>query len=101
MPWCASCRLSLLRCGSKIMPNTAHYSRSGILTGSRQPIWPCSMRAADLGARRVAVWGLGREGRAAIKFLRRHHPDLPLLLLDDAADAVVPDIAGANVTVAF
>jgi UDP-N-acetylmuramoylalanine--D-glutamate ligase len=45
------------------------------------------MGVADLGSRRVAVWGLGREGRAAIKFLREHHPRLPLLLLDDAADA--------------
>src|SRR5260370_8885215 len=44
------------------------------------------VRGADLGSRRVAVWGLGREGRAAIKFLREHHPRLPLLLVDGAAD---------------
>jgi UDP-N-acetylmuramoyl-L-alanine---L-glutamate ligase len=44
------------------------------------------MRAADLGAKRVAIWGLGREGRAAIQLLRRHHPDLPLVLFDDAQD---------------
>lgn len=44
------------------------------------------MRAADLAAKRVAIWGLGREGRAAIRLLRRHHPHLPLLLLDDAED---------------
>jgi UDP-N-acetylmuramoyl-L-alanine---L-glutamate ligase len=42
------------------------------------------MRVADLGSRRVAVWGLGREGRAAIAFLRRHHPNLPLWVLNDA-----------------
>ncbi len=48
------------------------------------------MRAADLGAMRVAIWGLGREGRAAIRFLRAHHPNLPLLVLDDAADAAPP-----------
>ncbi len=52
--------------------------------------WPCSMRAAELGAARVAIWGLGREGRAAIKFLRARHPKLPLLLLDDAEDAEAP-----------
>jgi UDP-N-acetylmuramoylalanine--D-glutamate ligase len=53
------------------------------------------MRAADLAGRRVAVWGLGREGRAAIGFLRRRHPDLPLTLLDEAADAQPPEgIAG-------
>ena len=48
------------------------------------------MRAAELGASRVAIWGLGREGRAAIRFLRARHPKLPLLLLDDAADAEAP-----------
>ena len=48
------------------------------------------MRAAELGAARVAIWGLGREGRAAIGFLRERHPKLPLLLLDDAADAEAP-----------
>jgi UDP-N-acetylmuramoyl-L-alanine---L-glutamate ligase len=48
------------------------------------------MRAAELGAARVAIWGLGREGQAAIRFLRARHPELPLLLLDDAADAQAP-----------
>ncbi|HEY3911931.1 MAG TPA: UDP-N-acetylmuramoyl-L-alanine--D-glutamate ligase [Stellaceae bacterium] len=48
------------------------------------------MRAADLGAARVAIWGLGREGRAAIGWLRARHPNLPLLLLDDAEDASAP-----------
>jgi UDP-N-acetylmuramoyl-L-alanine---L-glutamate ligase len=43
------------------------------------------MRAADIGTQRVAVWGLGREGRAAIAFLRQRHPSLPLLVLDDKA----------------
>jgi len=58
------------------------------------------MRVADLGSRRVAVWGLGREGRAAVGFLRKHHPGLPLVLLDDAADARIPQGYG-NVTSAF
>jgi len=48
------------------------------------------MRAAELGAARVGIWGLGREGRAAIQFLRTRHPKLPLLLLDDAAHAEAP-----------
>jgi UDP-N-acetylmuramoyl-L-alanine---L-glutamate ligase len=48
------------------------------------------MRAAELGASRVGIWGLGREGRAAIRFLRERHPKLPLLLLDDAAEAEAP-----------
>jgi UDP-N-acetylmuramoyl-L-alanine---L-glutamate ligase len=58
------------------------------------------MRAADLGSRRIGVWGLGREGRAAIGFLRRHHPGLPLVLLDDAGDARPPDEYG-NLICAF
>jgi UDP-N-acetylmuramoylalanine--D-glutamate ligase len=58
------------------------------------------MRVADLGSRRIGVWGLGREGRAAIGFLRRHHPGLPLVLLDDAADTRPPDQYG-NLTCAF
>jgi UDP-N-acetylmuramoylalanine-D-glutamate ligase len=58
------------------------------------------MRAADLGARRVAIWGLGREGRAAIRFLRRRHPRLPLLLLDDSPQAQPPPALDA-VTCAF
>ena len=54
------------------------------------------MRVAELGSRRVAVWGLGREGRAAIQFLRRAHPALPLTLLDDNADALPPDQLGGG-----
>jgi UDP-N-acetylmuramoyl-L-alanine---L-glutamate ligase len=48
------------------------------------------MRAADLATRRVAIWGLGREGHAAIRYLRQCHPALPLLLLDDDREAQVP-----------
>jgi UDP-N-acetylmuramoylalanine--D-glutamate ligase len=59
------------------------------------------MRAADLGARRVGIWGLGREGRAAIGFLRKHHPRLPLVLMDDSADARVPEEHGCNIRCAF
>jgi UDP-N-acetylmuramoylalanine--D-glutamate ligase len=49
------------------------------------------MRAADIGTERVAVWGLGREGRAAITFLRQRRPGLPLLVLDEAADKRAPE----------
>src|SRR5207253_218473 len=59
------------------------------------------MRVADLGSRRVAIWGLGREGRAAIGFLRKHHPSLPLVLLDDTAGTRIPEEYGGNVTFAF
>ena len=45
------------------------------------------MRIADLAGRRVAVWGFGREGRAAIAALRRHLPRLPLTLFCAPAEA--------------
>jgi UDP-N-acetylmuramoyl-L-alanine---L-glutamate ligase len=57
------------------------------------------MRLAELGSRRVAVWGLGREGRAAIGVLRGHHPKLPVLVLDD--EARPPDQLGEGVECAF
>jgi UDP-N-acetylmuramoylalanine--D-glutamate ligase len=59
------------------------------------------MRVADLGSQRVAIWGLGREGRAAIDFLRKGHPDLPLVLLDDAAPRRPPQGIAANVECFF
>ena len=58
------------------------------------------MRVADLGSRRVAVWGLGREGRAAFEFLRKRHPALRLMLLDDRPEAHIPQEYD-NVTSAF
>ena len=59
------------------------------------------MRVGDLGSRRVAIWGLGREGRAAIGFLRKHHPRLPLVLLDDTAEVPIPEEYGSNATFVF
>src|SRR6516165_11461505 len=59
------------------------------------------MRVAELASRRVAVWGLGREGQAAIGFLRRHYPALPLVLLDDARDARIAYEHRDNTTCAF
>ena len=40
------------------------------------------MRILD-GARQVAIWGFGREGRAAFDFLRKTHPDIALTILND------------------
>lgn len=59
------------------------------------------MRVADLASRRVAIWGLGREGRAAIDFLRKRHPQLPLALLDDAVDGRPPDAIDGQVECVF
>src|SRR5438270_3893706 len=59
------------------------------------------MRAANIGKRRVAVWGLGREGRAAIAFLRQRHPSLPLLVLDDTEAGRMPESLGDGIEYAF
>jgi UDP-N-acetylmuramoyl-L-alanine---L-glutamate ligase len=59
------------------------------------------MRVDDLDRRRVAIWGLGREGRAAIDFLRKKHPVLPLVLLDDSASGGVPEGIGGDVECVF
>ena len=59
------------------------------------------MHVAELGSLRVAIWGLGREGRAAITLLRKHHPRLPLLVLIDAADSRPPDEAIRGIQYAF
>ncbi len=58
------------------------------------------MRAAEIGTQRIAVWGLGREGRAAIAFLRQRHPSLPLLVLDDKKGQA-PDWMGSGIDCAF
>src|SRR5689334_20332655 len=81
-------------------PNFGRYWSSGTRIGCRHAIWPCSMPAADIGTPRVAVWGLGREGRAAIEFLRQRNPSLPLLVLDDG-HGPAPDALGAKIEYAF
>ncbi|MEO6263945.1 MAG: Mur ligase family protein, partial [Luteimonas sp.] len=48
------------------------------------------MRILQLEGRRVALWGWGREGRAAYRAIRARLPGLPLTLfgsLEEAADA--------------
>ena len=45
------------------------------------------MRIADLQGRRLALWGWGREGRAAHRALRARLPEQPMTLLCSAAEA--------------
>jgi UDP-N-acetylmuramoyl-L-alanine---L-glutamate ligase len=44
------------------------------------------LRIADLAGKRVAVWGFGREGRAAIAAIHSRLPQLPLTLFCSAAE---------------
>ncbi|MEY2168166.1 MULTISPECIES: UDP-N-acetylmuramoyl-L-alanine--D-glutamate ligase [unclassified Rhodanobacter] len=45
------------------------------------------MRIAELAGKRVAVWGFGREGRAAIRAIRAQLPQQPLALYCGEAEA--------------
>jgi UDP-N-acetylmuramoyl-L-alanine---L-glutamate ligase len=45
------------------------------------------MRIAELSSQRVAIWGFGREGRAAIHALRKRLPELSLALYCSEAEA--------------
>lgn len=49
------------------------------------------MRIADLAGKRVAIWGLGREGRAAMQAVRAQLPQLPLTIFDDHPRGIVGD----------
>ncbi len=42
------------------------------------------MRLSELEGRRLALWGLGREGWSTLRALRRLWPQMPLTILDDA-----------------
>jgi UDP-N-acetylmuramoyl-L-alanine---L-glutamate ligase len=44
------------------------------------------MRVHDLRGKRIAIWGFGREGRAAMRFLQERIPDVALTIFDDAVD---------------
>jgi UDP-N-acetylmuramoylalanine--D-glutamate ligase len=44
------------------------------------------MRIADLGGHRVAIWGFGREGRAALRALRQRCPEQHFTVFCSAAE---------------
>lgn len=54
------------------------------------------MRIAELAGQRVAVWGHGREGRAALAALRARLPDLPLTLFCSEAEARSLELEGPS-----
>ena len=58
------------------------------------------MRFADLAGRRVAVWGYGREGRAALAALHARVPDLPVTLFCAQGEAPAPAGSRARVLTA-
>ncbi|NII74173.1 UDP-N-acetylmuramoylalanine--D-glutamate ligase [Dyella sp. SG562] len=57
------------------------------------------MRIAELAGRRVAIWGFGREGRAAIAALRQRLPALTLTLFCGEAEVAGAQAFDAALTV--
>ena len=57
------------------------------------------MRIAELTGKRVAVWGFGREGRAAIRAIHAQLPQLPLALYCNEAEAAAAREFDAALTV--
>ncbi len=51
------------------------------------------MRVDELHDKRIAIWGTGREGMAALRFLRARIPGVALTMFDDATDRVAADDA--------
>ena len=57
------------------------------------------MRIGDLAGKRVAIWGFGREGRAAIAALRTRLPQLSLTLFCSAAETAAAQAFEPHLTV--
>ena len=57
------------------------------------------MRIADLAGKHVAIWGFGREGRAAIAALRQRLPELPLTLFCSEAEVAAAQVFHAALDV--
>jgi len=57
------------------------------------------MHWAELDGRRVAVWGFGREGRAALDALARHLPGQPVALYCAAGEAEAATAAYPSISV--
>ncbi|WP_266168531.1 UDP-N-acetylmuramoyl-L-alanine--D-glutamate ligase [Dyella subtropica] len=57
------------------------------------------MRIVDLAFKRVAVWGFGREGRAAITAWRKRLPEQPLTLFCSEAEIAAAQAFDAALTI--
>ncbi len=60
---------------------------------------PLPLSIADLADKRVAIWGFGREGKAAIAAIRSRLPALPLTLFCSDAEVVAARAFDATLTV--
>jgi len=60
---------------------------------------PLPLRIADLADKRVAIWGFGREGRAAITAIRSRLPQLSLTLFCSEAEVVAAQAFDASLDV--
>lgn len=57
------------------------------------------LRIADLASKRVAIWGFGREGKAAIAAIRARLPELALTLFCSDAEITAAKAFDATLTV--
>ena len=57
------------------------------------------LRIADLANQRVAIWGFGREGKAAIAAIRSRLPSLPLTLFCSSAEVAAATAFDASLVV--
>lgn len=57
------------------------------------------LRIADLAGKRVAIWGFGREGKAAISAIRTRLPALPLTLFCSEAEVDAAQAFDATLSV--
>src|ERR1700688_3962943 len=85
--WCMRCRRSFVR------PNSLHCSRCVARMRCPSAFWRCSMRVDELRGKRIAIWGWGREGRAALRFLRARMPGVALTIFDDADTVDADDVS--------
>lgn len=70
-----------------LMPHGAKTIAHRVRSYRRIRAGRSSMRIADLVDKRVAIWGFGREGGAALAALRKRQPARPLTLFCSAAEA--------------
>ncbi|MDR3450630.1 MAG: UDP-N-acetylmuramoyl-L-alanine--D-glutamate ligase [Alphaproteobacteria bacterium] len=55
------------------------------------------MKAGDLEGKKIAIWGLGREGKAAAEFLRARFPELRLTFIDESTSPDKSILAAGDV----
>ncbi|MDD9899652.1 MAG: UDP-N-acetylmuramoyl-L-alanine--D-glutamate ligase [Alphaproteobacteria bacterium] len=56
------------------------------------------MKMDDLAGKKIVIWGTGREGQSVYHLIRRHHPDVSIVFVDENAEATLLSIEERLVT---